>query len=64
MPGMPMVAALSASRLAGLLLPPGLQRLYVACDADAAGLNASAEVLPQTHSLYSRSFIILHDLPN
>src|SRR5215831_7113587 len=37
MPAMPMVAALSASRLAGLLLPPRLQRLYVACDADAAG---------------------------
>ncbi|MGE0851984.1 MAG: toprim domain-containing protein [Hyphomicrobiaceae bacterium] len=40
MPGMAMVAALSASRLAGLVLPPGLARLYVACDADAAGQRA------------------------
>jgi hypothetical protein len=40
MPGMSMVAALSASRLAGLALPPGLARLYVACDSDAAGRRA------------------------
>ncbi|RTL71445.1 MAG: DNA primase [Hyphomicrobiales bacterium] len=40
MPDMPMVAALSASRLAGLILPPGTARLYVACDADAAGRRA------------------------
>lgn len=40
MPGMPMVAALSASRLAGLVLPPGVARLYIACDADAAGQRA------------------------
>jgi hypothetical protein len=26
--------------------------------------KASTEVLPQTHSLFSRSFTILHDLPN
>jgi len=40
MPCMPMVAALSASRLAGLTLPSELTRLYVACDADAAGRRA------------------------
>jgi phage/plasmid primase-like uncharacterized protein len=33
----PMVAALSASHLAALVLPDGLKRLYIACDADPAG---------------------------
>jgi DNA primase len=37
---MPMVAALSASHLAALVLPPGLERLYIACDADPAGRRA------------------------
>ena len=40
MPAIPMVAALSASHLAALVLPPGLKRLYIACDADAAGERA------------------------
>ena len=37
MPAMPMVAALSASHLGALVLPQGLQRLYIARDRDAAG---------------------------
>jgi hypothetical protein len=37
LPGIPAVAALSASHLAALLLPPGLRRLYVARDADQEG---------------------------
>lgn len=37
LPTMPMIAALSAAHLAALLFPPVLRRLYVACDADAAG---------------------------
>ena len=44
LPGMPMVAALSATHLAALVLPPGLQRLYVARDNDRAGHRA-AEML-------------------
>ncbi|QHO77635.1 DNA primase [Bradyrhizobium sp. CCBAU 051011] len=39
---MPMAAALSASHLAALLFPPTLRRLYIACDADAAGMGAAA----------------------
>lgn len=39
---MPMAAALSASHLAALLFPPTLRRLYIACDADAAGMGAMA----------------------
>jgi len=37
MPGMPMVAALTANHLAAFNFPPGCQRLYIAADADAAG---------------------------
>jgi hypothetical protein len=37
LPAMPMAAALSANHLAALLLPLTLRRLYIACDADAAG---------------------------
>lgn len=40
MPRVPMVAGLSANHLAALVLPPGLRRLYVARDADQAGLRA------------------------
>ena len=39
-----MVAALSASHLAALLLPPSLRRLYVAADNDKAGLRALARL--------------------
>jgi hypothetical protein len=41
LPTMPMVAALSANHLATLLLPLTLRRLYIACDADAAGMRAT-----------------------
>lgn len=41
MPAIPMVAALSASHLAALVLPVALNRLYIACDGDTAGWRAS-----------------------
>jgi hypothetical protein len=37
MPGMPMVAALTANHLAAFRFPPECQRVYIAADADAAG---------------------------
>lgn len=37
MPGMPMVAALTANHLAAFNFPPVCQRIYIAADADAAG---------------------------
>ncbi|WP_298253136.1 toprim domain-containing protein [Bradyrhizobium sp.] len=42
LPTMPMAAALSANHLAALLLQFTVRRLYVACDADAAGMRAAA----------------------
>jgi hypothetical protein len=41
LPGMPMIAALSATHLAALVPPPGLERLYVARDNDRAGRRAA-----------------------
>ncbi|OOO23185.1 DUF7146 domain-containing protein [Agrobacterium pusense] len=37
MPGMPIVAALTANHLAAFRFPPGCRRIYIAADADAAG---------------------------
>lgn len=37
LPGLPMIAALSAGHLAALLFPVSLRRLYVVCDNDPAG---------------------------
>jgi hypothetical protein len=37
MPALPVAAATSANHLAGLTLPLGCRRLYIAADADAAG---------------------------
>jgi hypothetical protein len=45
MPSLPMVAALSASHLAALVLPPILRRVYVAQDCDCAGIHATAALL-------------------
>ena len=42
LPKMPMIAALSASHLAALVLSQGLRRLYVARDSDHAGARAAA----------------------
>ncbi len=44
LPGMPMIAALSATHLAALVPPPALARLYIARDNDRAGRRA-AEML-------------------
>ncbi|MBI1338767.1 DNA primase [bacterium] len=41
LPGLPVIAALSAGHLAALILPLGLRRLYIAVDSDVAGRNAA-----------------------
>jgi hypothetical protein len=41
LPAMPMVATLSSAHLAGLILPAGLRRLYIARDNDRAGHRAA-----------------------
>jgi hypothetical protein len=44
LPDLPVVAALSANHLAALVLPLGLERLYIAMDADDAGETAAARL--------------------
>ena len=40
-PGLPVWAALSSGHLGAVLLPMGLQRLYIAVDRDPAGARAA-----------------------
>ena len=51
LPGMPMLAALSAAHLAAVLFPPTLRRLYVLCDRDPAGNRARDSLLARAASL-------------
>ncbi|MES2338748.1 MAG: toprim domain-containing protein [Pseudomonadota bacterium] len=51
LPTMSMVAALSASHLAALALPPGLCRLYVARDDDPAGCAATATLTTRAQAI-------------
>jgi hypothetical protein len=45
LPSMPMIAALSANHLSGILFPTTLRRLYIARDADPAGDTAVAGLI-------------------
>ncbi|MEP3073830.1 toprim domain-containing protein [Maricaulis sp.] len=47
LPHLPAVAALSAPHLAALILPAGLKRLYIAVDADKAGIAAAGHLAAQ-----------------
>jgi len=44
LPNLPIVAALSANHLAAMQLPADLRRLYIAVDADPAGLSAADQL--------------------
>lgn len=50
MPGMPMMAGLSAAHLAAILFPPTLRRLYVVRDNDPVGDNAMAQLFDRTQA--------------
>jgi hypothetical protein len=58
LPGMPMIAALSANHLAALEFAPMLARLYVARDRDAAGRMAAERL----HERGSAAGIDVRDL--
>lgn len=51
LPTMPMVAALSAAHLAALILPPTLERLYVAHDNDPAGFKARDQLVARAQGV-------------
>ncbi|MBO6756368.1 MAG: toprim domain-containing protein [Roseibium sp.] len=46
---LPVIAALSANHLAALLLPTGIDRLYIAADADKAGRIATEALAERAH---------------
>jgi hypothetical protein len=50
MPGMPMMAALSAAHLAAILFPATLRRLYIVRDNDPAGRGAMDTLLHRAHA--------------
>jgi phage/plasmid primase-like uncharacterized protein len=58
LPGLPMIAALSANHLAALEFAPMLARLYVASDRDAAGRMAAGRL----HARGSAAGIDVRDL--
>jgi hypothetical protein len=58
LPTMPMAAALSASHLAALLFPPTLQRIYIACDADTAGMGAAASLTSRADKAGIQVFVL------
>ena len=58
LPTMPMAAALSANHLAALLLPQALRRLYIACDADAAGMGAAATLTSRAEGAGIEAFLL------
>lgn len=50
LPDLPMIAALSANHLAALLLPDGIDRLYIAVDSDDAGRMAADTLADRARS--------------
>ena len=59
LPGLAVVAALSAAHLGALILPPGLRRLYVARDNDDAGQRALARLIDRSPGLDIRPLVPL-----
>jgi len=58
LPILPMAAALSANHLAALLVPLTLRRLYVACDADAAGMGAATTLTSRMEEAGIEAFLL------
>ena len=50
LPGLPMIAALSAAHLGAILFPATLRRLYVARDNDPAGENAATKLVERAQA--------------
>ncbi|WP_234054065.1 MULTISPECIES: toprim domain-containing protein [unclassified Xanthobacter] len=58
LPGMPMVAALSAAHLAALLFPDTLRRLYIARDNDRAGDTARDSLIDRANGLGLEAIVL------
>jgi hypothetical protein len=60
LPGLPMIAGLSANHLAALDLPRSLRRLYVARDNDKAGLRAAEHLRKRNRGIEVRELVPVH----
>ena len=58
LPGMPMVAALSAAHLAALLFPDTFRRLYIARDNDSAGDSARDRLTERAKGLGIEAIVL------
>jgi len=58
MPGLAMVAALSAAHLAAILFPPTLHRLYIVRDDDRAGDGAVAGLIGRAQSVGIEAIVL------
>lgn len=58
LPGLAMVAALSASHLGALLWPLALKRLYVACDNDPAGRRAAERLVRRAEAARVEAIVL------
>ncbi len=59
LPGMPMIAALSAAHLAAILFAPGLNRLYIAQDNDPAGRAATAKLCARASNARIEAIVLV-----
>ncbi|MCW8308996.1 toprim domain-containing protein [Acidiphilium sp. PA] len=62
LPGMPMVASLSAAHLSAILFPDLLRRLYIARDNDPAGDSAVATLLDRVQSAGIEALVLSPEL--
>jgi hypothetical protein len=62
LPGMPMIAALSANHLAALALPASTGRLYIAVDADPAGRGGMKRLCLRARQLGLEVFTLMPQL--
>ncbi len=59
LPALPAIAALSANHLAALSFPPGLRRLYIVRDNDAAGRAAARRLTERASAAGLASFVLI-----
>lgn len=58
-PGLSVIAALSAGHLGALKFPPGLRRLYVAEDTDLAGRTATARLVARAEAAGIEALVLM-----
>ncbi|MEM9763948.1 MAG: toprim domain-containing protein [Pseudomonadota bacterium] len=62
LPGLPVVAALSASHLAAFVRPMRIKRLYIAADSDEAGRRAAGQLVERMQAEGIEPFVLVSRL--